>query len=230
MKSKHSLTLEDIVTKIDQTDLRPEASAGDIKRLCLTALRFNFHAVCVNPHNVPACAEMLKGSPVKVCTVIGFPLGANSTAVKAFEAHRSLLEGADELDMVMNIGEFKSKHYSNVSKDILAVRKFSEGFLLKVIVESCLLSRTELRKALEIVIDGGADYIKTSTGFNKAGAALEDIKFLKKYSGGRVKIKASGGIRNYVSAIKFLQAGADRIGTSKGLEIIKEVNNIKRRQ
>ncbi len=205
---------------IDHTLLKPEAEENEIVKLCQEAAEFEFASVCVNPCNVLLAAKLLNDSQVRVCTVIGFPLGANTTAVKVFEATDALKNGATEIDMVINIGKLKEKNYSYVGEEIWKLAEAVKGKgLLKVIVETCLLTDDEIVKISEIVRDSGADFIKTSTGFSKAGAKVEHIRLMKSVLGDSIGIKASGGIRDYETAMAMIEAGATRIGASASVKI-----------
>lgn len=217
MMNKHQ-----IARYIDHTLLKPEASLSDIGKLCLEAVEYGFASVCVNPCNVEAAYAGVAGSQVRVCTVIGFPLGAGTTAAKVFEAEDAVRRGAQEVDMVMNIGRFKEEKFEYVKEDISAVAASVKGkAVLKVIVETGFLSDCEVKRACEIVRDAGADFIKTSTGFSKGGATVEHVKIMKGVMGEQIGIKASGGVRNYEQALAMIAAGATRIGTSAGIEIVE---------
>ena len=205
---------------IDHTLLKPEASRDDIIKLCKEAKEHVFASVCVNPTNVALAAEQLKDSPVKVCTVIGFPLGANTSLVKALETKDAVANGADEIDMVINVGALKSKDYEFVKKDIAAVVDAACGNLVKVIIETCLLTDDEKIKVCELAKEAGADYVKTSTGFNKSGATAADIALMRKTVGNNMGVKASGGVRNTDQAREMIKAGASRIGASASIAII----------
>lgn len=214
---------KELAKKIDHTLLKPEATEEDIKQLCKEAIEYGFASVCVNPIHVKLAKNMLRDSDVKVCTVIGFPLGANVTSVKAFEAKIAVEDGADEVDMVINIGAMKNKNYELVESDIKAVISAAGSrTTVKVILENCLLSVEEIKKACEICKVAGADFVKTSTGFNKWGARVEDIKIMKEIVGDKLKIKAAGGIRDYETAMAMIKAGADRIGASSSIAIVSE--------
>jgi len=211
---------KDMAKYIDHTLLKPEATPAEIETLCAEALEYNFASVCINPGYVETASKMTRGSQVKVCTVIGFPLGANTTETKVFEASDAISKGAAEIDMVINIGRFKSKEYDYVENEIKAIAKAINGrALLKVIVETCLLEDWEIKKACEVVRDSGADFIKTSTGFSKAGATVHHIELMKSVLGDSIGIKASGGIRTYDAAFGLIQAGATRIGASASVAI-----------
>ena len=202
---------------IDHTILKAFASKQDIEKLCAEAKEHGFASVCVNPCWVGYCAQLLKGSGVKVCTVIGFPLGANESETKAFEAALAIKQGAQEVDMVINIGAVKSGNWDLVKSDIQAVRDASKGVILKVIIETSYLTDEEKKKVCKISADCGADFVKTSTGFSDAGAKAEDVKLMKQASG--IAVKASGGIRSKEDALKMIEAGASRLGTSAGIKI-----------
>ena len=205
---------------IDHTILKAFASKQDIEKLCAEAKEYGFASVCVNPCWVEYCAQLLKGSGVKVCTVIGFPLGANESATKAFEAALAIKQGAGEVDMVINIGAVKSGNWDLVKSDIQAVRDASKGVILKVIIETSYLTDEEKKKVCKISADCGADFVKTSTGFSDAGAKAEDVKLMKEASG--IAVKASGGIRSKEDALKMINAGASRLGTSAGIKIVAD--------
>lgn len=214
-----------ISSMIDHTLLKPEATEDMIEKLCNEAKENGFAAVCVNPFYVKKAKELLKGTEVKVTTVVGFPLGANVKEVKAFEAKKAIEDGAEEIDMVINIGALKNRDYKTVKEDIKAVVEEARGkAIVKVIIETCLLTDEEKVKACELAKEAGAHYVKTSTGFNGSGATVEDIKLMKKVVGESMKIKASGGIRDYEAAKAMIDAGASRIGTSSSLNIIKGIN------
>jgi deoxyribose-phosphate aldolase len=209
-----------IASYIDHTLLKPIAQSKDIEQLCKEAREHNFASVCVNPCWVSYASKLLEGSSVKVCTVIGFPLGANDSGVKAFEAKTAIEQGASEVDMVINIGALKEGNYETVKKDIEAVRKASAGKVLKVIIETSYLTDEEKQKVCEICAACGADFVKTSTGFSSNGATEYDVALMAKAAGEKVKVKASGGIRTREDALKMINAGASRLGTSAGVKII----------
>ena len=210
---------------IDHTLLKPESTREQIKNLCDEALEYNFKSVCINPFWVSYANDILKDSEVSVCTVIGFPLGANTTSIKAAEAKEAILNGADEVDMVINVGLLKSGEYDLVGEDIKAVVNESKDKLVKVIIETCLLSDEEIVKACEISMKSGADFVKTSTGFNSAGAKAKDVNLMRKTVGDTLGVKASGGIRDLETAREMIENGATRLGVSAGIEIIKELEN-----
>ena len=206
---------------IDQTLLRSDATPDEIYLLCFEAKMHHFMSVCVNPCYVNVAKNFLSGSDVKVTTVIGFPLGANTIKNKVDETIDAINNGADEIDMVMNIGMFKGGHYEYIKEEIAAIRKASTGHILKVIIETCLLTKDEIVKASEIVLESGADFVKTSTGFSKSGAQVEDVKLIKEVVKNQIGIKASGGIKCHSQFLQMLDAGATRIGTSSGKELLK---------
>ena len=205
---------------IDHTALGPKTSERDIITLCNEAKQNQFYSVCVSGCYVALAKQLVSKSAVKVCTVVGFPLGSMSSAAKVFEANQAVQDGAEEIDMVINIGLLKSKNYVAVFKDISDVKTVIGRIPLKVILEISELSKNEIIKACEICLDAKADYIKTSTGFSKSGAALTAVKIIKKTVKNQAKIKASGGIKDYETVKKYLDAGADRIGTSSGIAIL----------
>lgn len=206
---------------VDHTLLKAVATEEQIIKLCAEAREYHFASVCVNPVNVALAAKELKGSGVKVCTVIGFPLGANTPLVKAFEATDAIANGADEVDMVINIGAMKAGDTEKVYQDIKAVRDASAGKLLKVIIETCYLTDEEKIKACELSKKAGADFVKTSTGFGTGGATVEDVALMRKTVGPDTGVKASGGIRDAESAAAMVKAGANRLGCSAGVAIAK---------
>ena len=205
---------------IDHTLLKPEATQDPIEKLCQEAKQYDFASVCVNPYWVPFCKEELKDSDVKVCTVIGFPLGATSSASKAFETAHAIEQGADEVDMVMNIGELLAGHDQAVQKDIEAVVQAAQGKIVKVILETCLLNDAQIERACSLCVKAKADFVKTSTGFNSAGANTHVVEVMKQAVKGQAKVKAAGGVRNQADMDAMIAAGADRIGTSHGIELM----------
>lgn len=205
---------------IDHTNLNAYATKEDIKKLCEEAKKYHFESVCVNSCYVELAKELLEDSQVKVCTVIGFPLGANPIVVKEYEAIVALENGADEFDMVINIGALKDKDYDYILEEIETIRDSIGGKVLKVIIETCYLNEEEIIKMVEICNKTFVNFIKTSTGFGTRGASLEDVKLMNKYKNEVLEIKASGGIRDYDTAIELIEAGATRIGTSSGVKII----------
>ncbi|RLF76683.1 deoxyribose-phosphate aldolase [Thermococci archaeon] len=212
-----------IAKYIDHTNLKACASKEDIIKLCDEARRYNFYAVCVNPYRVKLAKEQLQGTNIKVATVIGFPLGATPTEVKVFEAKKALEDGADEVDMVLNIGALKDKAYKYVRNDIAEVVRIAheKGAIVKVIIETCYLSEEEKEIACKLAVEAGADFVKTSTGFGSGGATIEDVKLMRKVVGDKLGVKAAGGIRTYEEALAMINAGANRIGTSSGVKIIE---------
>ena len=216
-------TKSSIARTIDHTVLKATASAEQIRELCAEARAHRFASVCVNPRWVPLAAKELSGSEVLTCTVIGFPLGANATETKAEEARLAVKQGAQEVDMVIDIGSMKSGDHKAVEEDIRAVVKAAGKATVKVIIETCYLSDDEKHTACEIAKKAGAHFVKTSTGFGTGGATIEDVKLMRKAVGDTMKVKASGGIRSYHDAILMLDAGADRLGTSSGVSIVAEL-------
>lgn len=213
----------DYAKMIDHTLLKPEASQEQVKKLCREAAEYGFHSVCVNSCYVSFCADLLKDSDVKVCTVIGFPLGAMSSAGKAAEAAAAVKDGADELDMVINVGMIKSGDWEYVRRDIEEVVKAAGSrALVKVILETCLLTDDEKRIACRVCREAGAAYVKTSTGFSTGGATAADVRLMREEAGDSMGVKASGGIRSLKDAEEMAAAGADRIGTSSGIAIARE--------
>ena len=210
---------------IDHTLLKPEATREQIKKICDEALEYNFKSVCVNPYWVNFASEILKGSEVYVCTVIGFPLGANTSLLKSFETEEAVKNGASEIDMVLNVGLLKSKEYDLVEEDIKSVVKSAKGKLVKVILETCLLSDEEIIKACELSMEAGVDFVKTSTGFNSEGATTHAVKIMRETVGDKLGVKASGGIRDLKKSMDMIDSGASRLGVSAGIDIIKEYNN-----
>ncbi|MFD1014943.1 deoxyribose-phosphate aldolase [Winogradskyella rapida] len=208
---------------LDHTLLSASATEADILQLCEEALKYNFYSVCVNSSNVILAKQALGHSDVKICTVVGFPLGAMSTEAKIFEAKNAIEQGATEIDMVLNIGRLKSKNYLAVLKDISDVKRAIGFTTLKVILEISELSKNEIVKACEICMDAKADFIKTSTGFSKSGATLTAVKIMRKTVRDQVKIKASGGIRDAETAQKYIDIGVDRIGASAGVAMMNEL-------
>lgn len=207
---------------IDHTILKPEASEAQVIALCEEAKEYDFASVCVNPTHVALCARLLANTDVKVCTVIGFPLGANTAEVKGFETRNAVKNGATEIDMVINVGALKDKKYDVVFNDIKAVVDNAGGNLVKVIFETCLLTPEEIVKACELSVSAGADYVKTSTGFGKYGATVEDVALMRKSVGPNIGVKASGGVRTREDMLKMIEAGASRIGTSAGKTLMQE--------
>ncbi|MCR4428608.1 MAG: deoxyribose-phosphate aldolase [Caldiserica bacterium] len=213
---------QELAKFIDHTLLKATASEDEISKLCKEAKEFKFAAVCVNPSYVKFCSDLLKGTEVKVATVIGFPLGANTAQVKAFEAKKAVEDGAEEVDMVINIGALKSGDLNLVLGDIKGVVQAAKPAITKVIIETCYLTEEEKKIASGLVKEAGAHFVKTSTGFGTGGATVEDVKLIRSVVGNDLKIKASGGIRSFEDARKMIEAGADRLGTSSGVKIMEE--------
>lgn len=209
-----------IAKYIDHTILKAIATKQDIEKLCAEAREYNFASVCVNPVWVSYAAQLLKGSGVDVCTVVGFPLGANDSAIKAQEAALAVKQGAGEVDMVINIGALKGGDLAAVKADIAAVRGASKGVVLKVIIETSYLTDEEKVAVCKICGEAGADFVKTSTGFSDKGATEHDVKLMAQASG--IKVKASGGIKTKEDALKMIEAGASRLGTSSGIKIVTD--------
>ncbi len=211
-----------IASYIDHTLLKQNATAEQIDRLCAEAAEYHFASVCVNPWFVPRCVKNLKDTGVKVCTVVGFPLGATTTETKVFEALQAVRSGAQEIDMVMNVCAMKSGNLKAIEQEIQALAATVEGSaILKVIIETCLLTDEEKVLACQIAKRAGADYVKTSTGFSTGGATVEDIALMRKTVGAEMGVKASGGIRDYAAAKAMIAAGASRIGASAGVAIVQ---------
>ena len=206
---------------IDHTLLKPDVSQEQIETLIEEAKKYDFASVCVNPTWVNFAAQALKATDVKVCTVIGFPLGANTPELKAFETSDAIQNGANEVDMVINIGALKSRNFDLVERDIRAVVEAAKGTLVKVIIETCLLTDDEKVKACQLAQKAGADFVKTSTGFSTGGATVEDVALMRKTVGPDMGVKASGGARSYEDALAFIKAGATRIGASSGVAIME---------
>ncbi|MBP5564331.1 MAG: deoxyribose-phosphate aldolase [Lachnospiraceae bacterium] len=220
--------LKEILAKVDHTLLSVDSTWDEIKVICDDALTYQTASVCIPAAYVKRACEYIKEEanerkvePVKVCTVIGFPNGYSTTAVKCFEAEEAIMNGADEIDMVIHVGALKDKKYDDVLKDIKSVKTVCGDRVLKVIIDTCLLTDEEKIKMCEIVNESGADYIKTSTGFSKGGATLHDVEIFAKYIKAPVKIKAAGGISSIEDAKAFVAAGADRLGTSRIVKIVK---------
>ncbi len=203
----------------DHTILKADATRADVERVCREAAQYGFMSVCVNSFYTAFVAERLKGSGVKVCTVIGFPLGQMSTRAKAAETRIAVEDGADEIDMVINVGALKDRDYETVLTDIRQVKEACGGALLKVIIETCLLAEEEKVKACELAVEAGADFVKTSTGFSTGGAVCEDVALMRRIVGESVGVKASGGIRDTQTAERMVEAGASRLGTSATIAI-----------
>lgn len=214
------MDISEILSKVDHTVLSQSATWEDIKKLCDEGIKYKTASVCIPPSYVKAAKEYV-GEKLQVCTVIGFPNGYNTTAVKCFETRDAVLSGADEIDMVINIGWLKDKKYDDISEEIKKVKAECGEKILKVIIETCLLSRDEKIKMCEIVASSGADYIKTSTGFSAAGATFEDVELMRRHSPECLKVKAAGGISSIEDAERFISLGADRLGTSRIVKIVQ---------
>jgi deoxyribose-phosphate aldolase len=209
---------------IDHTLLKPEATDAQIAQLCYEARKFNFAAVCVNPGKVKLCAQLLKNAPVKIATVVGFPLGATPPEVKAYETQQALDDGAHEIDMVINIGALKSKDYALVARDIATVVRTAQtgGAITKVIIEAALLDDEEKVIACKLAKEAGAEYVKTSTGFASGGATVRDVALMRWAVGPEMGVKAAGGIKSYADVVRLIEAGATRIGASASVKIMQE--------
>lgn len=207
----------------DHTLLKPEATGEQIDKICEEAKEYDFYSVCVNSCYVARCYDNLKGTDVKVAAVVGFPLGACTTKSKAFETEEALMDGAKEIDMVLNVGIFKSGDYDYIRDDIKSVVEVAEkyGAIVKVILETCLLDEEEIVEACKLAKESGAKFVKTSTGFNSGGATEKDVALMKKTVGDELQVKASGGIRDYETAMNMIEAGADRLGCSASIAIMK---------
>ena len=216
------MQLQEILQKCDHTLLRVDATSSEIKALCDQAIHYHCASVCIPPCHV-AGAKRYVGDRMKICTVIGFPNGYSTTAVKAFEAKNAVENGADEIDMVINLSMVKDACWTDVKKDIAAVREATKGKILKVIIECCLLSDAEKEKLCDIVSECRADYIKTSTGFSTGGATPEDVKLMRNRCPAEIKVKAAGGISSLADAEEFIALGADRLGTSRIVKIAMEM-------
>ena len=214
------MSQQNIAALIDHTLLLPESTPERVARLCREAVAHGFYAVCVAPVFVKHAGELLAGSPVKVCTVIGFPAGMNLTDVKILETQRAIQHGADELDMVMNIGAAKAGDWEQVGNDVAGVVDRAEGKTVKVILETCLLTDEEKLRACKVCVAAGAGFVKTSTGFSREGATAADVRLMRAAVGDEAGVKASGGIRDYETAQRMIEAGATRLGTSSSLKII----------
>jgi deoxyribose-phosphate aldolase len=219
---KPKISASEMAKRIDHTLLKPEAARSSFDSFCSEAVRYGFKAVCVNSAWVARVAQKVRGSAVAVCAVVGFPLGATHPAAKAFEAEKAIEDGATELDMVLNIGALKDGDLKTVEADIQAVRQAAAGpTVLKIIIETCLLTDEEKIRACEIARHAGADFVKTSTGFSSGGATVEDVALMRRIVGNEMGVKASGGIKDWSAAVAMIKAGADRIGTSAGVVIIE---------
>ena len=214
--------MANLAAYIDHTLLKPEATEKDILKLTAEAAQYHFASVCIHPYWVKLAARELAGTGVKVCTVIGFPLGATTAETKAFETKKAIGDGADEMDMVINIGALKSGNTEAVEADIRAVVEAAQGKLVKVIIETCLLANEEKELACRLSVKAGAHFVKTSTGFSTGGATVEDVKLMRQTVGDKAGVKASGGIHTKAEAEAMIEAGATRIGASSGVKIVSE--------
>ena len=212
----------DISKLIDHSNLRPDALEQDIVALCDEAVKFDFHSVCIHPSFARKAREILFKTHIKIAVVIGFPLGMTLSQVKIYEAMEAALSGGDELDLVINIGQAKSGKWRTVEKEISDIITATPELVHKIIIEACYLTEDEKKSACKTVMNAGAAYIKTSTGFGPGGAVIEDVELIKSVTGGRIGIKAAGGIKTLSEAKAFIEAGASRIGTSSGVDIVKE--------
>jgi deoxyribose-phosphate aldolase len=221
------MTLDSIKALIDHTLLKADAVEADVHRICEEARSFGFAAVCVNPGWIKTASDVLRGSSVRPCTVVGFPLGATFPEAKAFEAEQAIQQGAREVDMMINVGALKDRNYQLIAREVSTVLQVchGDGALLKVIIETAYLTEDEKIKACEIVRDLGADFVKTSTGFASSGAQVEDVALMRRVVGRAVGVKAAGGIRDWITFQSMVQAGANRIGTSSGIKILQEAAN-----
>ncbi len=216
------LTVEDLARMIDHTRLKPETKRGKIKQLCEEAITYGFVAVCINPVHVAYASELLKDTDVKVCSVIGFPLGASLSTIKAAEAREAVKSGAQEVDMVVNIGALRDEDYDLVRSDIAAVVEASGNAHVKVILETGLLTDDQKRQGCLLSKEAGAHFVKTSTGFGPMGATPYDVRLMRETVGSEMGVKAAGGIRSFKDAIKMIEAGANRLGTSSGIAIVED--------
>lgn len=212
--------MKNINRYIDHTLLKPEATSDQIEKLCQEAIQYRFFSVCINPSNVPLAKKFLAGSDVAICTVIGFPLGANTTATKVFETTNAIQLGATEIDMVINVGAVKSGDWKTVEEDIRAVKNACGEKILKVIFETCLLTDDEKKMCAQVSERAGADFIKTSTGFSTGGATEADVRLMRAAVTAKIQVKASGGVRDLKTALKMIELGATRLGTSSGVAIV----------
>jgi deoxyribose-phosphate aldolase len=212
---------KEIAKYIDHTVLKADSTVADVEKICKEADEYKFASVCINPYYVPLANKLLKNSIVNVCTVVGFPLGATTKESKALEAIKAVADGADEVDMVLNVSAMKSGNYDYVEADVkLVVDSVPEGICVKVILETCYLTDEEIAKASELSMKAGADFVKTSTGFGTGGATVEAVKIMKSVVGNNLEIKASGAVRDFETAVAMIDAGATRLGTSSGIAIV----------
>jgi deoxyribose-phosphate aldolase len=210
----------EIAKYIEHTNLKPYASFKDIEKLCKEAVEYGFYSVCINPAYINLARKLLIGKNVKIVTVVGFPLGSNNTQIKVYEALNSIDEGADEIDMVINISALKDGKTALVKDEILRVKQICKERVLKVIIETCYLEEEEIKTAVKLCIEAGADFVKTSTGFGTRGANIRDIEIIKEVADGKIKIKASGGIKDFETALNFIKTGVERLGTSSSIDIL----------
>ena len=206
---------------IDHTLLKPTATFNEIEKLCQEAIDYLFFSVCVNSGYVPFAKQILKNTDVKVCSVVGFPLGAMSPLAKIYETSQALKDGADEIDMVMNVGYFKTGQIAKVLDEITQIKQETDKKILKVILETCFLTDEQKKLACQVCVDAGADFVKTSTGFGSGGATPQDVILMRDIIAGKAKVKASGGIRDQKTALEYIALGVERIGTSNGIAIVK---------
>ncbi len=206
---------------IDHTLLKPTATFNEIEKLCQEAIDYQFFSVCVNSGYVPFAKQILKNTDIKVCSVVGFPLGAMSPLAKIYETSQALKDGADEIDMVMNVGYFKTGQIAKVLDEITQIKRETDKKILKVILETCFLSDEQKKLACQVCVDAGADFVKTSTGFGSGGATPQDVILMRDIVAGKAKVKASGGIRDQKTALEYIALGVERIGTSNGIAIVK---------
>lgn len=206
---------------IDHTLLKPTATFNEIENLCQEAIDYQFFSVCVNSGYVPFAKQILKNTDVKVCSVVGFPLGAMSPLAKIYETSQALKDGADEIDMVMNVGYFKTGQIAKVLDEITQIKRETDKKILKVILETCFLTDEQKKLACQVCVDAGADFVKTSTGFGSGGATPQDVILMRDIVAGKAKVKASGGIRDQKTALEYIALGVERIGTSNGIAIVK---------
>ena len=211
----------DLNTYIDHTLLKPTATIEEIQSLCKEAIKYNFYAVCVNSSYIPLAEKELKDTGIKLAAVVGFPLGAMATKIKIAEAQYCIANGADEIDVVMNLGSFRSGKYDEVLNELVDLKQAIGDKVLKVIIETCYLSEEEIISASKLVMDSGADFVKTSTGFGSGGATFKDVELMKRTVGNATKIKASGGIKDRETALKYIEIGAARLGTSSGIKLVQ---------
>lgn len=206
---------------IDHTLLKPTATFNEIEKLCQEAIDYQFFSVCVNSGYVPFAKQILKNTDVKICSVVGFPLGAMSPLAKIYETSQALKDGADEIDMVMNVGYFKTGQIAKVLDEITQIKRETDKKILKVILETCFLTDEQKKLACQVCVDAGADFVKTSTGFGSGGATPQDVILMRDIVAGKAKVKASGGIRDQKTALEYIALGVERIGTSNGIAIVK---------